>query len=201
VGITGEFGTGKSTIAKMLSRRWRSIEVDADKIAHACLKKSTDTYRKIVKHFGAAILNDSGDIDRKKLAKASFGNTQSIRRLSEIIHPVVIKEIEEIIKRAAKDRKTNVVIIDAPLLIESSLHRICDRIIVVKSSRAAQIARIRQKTGLTISDIMLRIKSQMPYRKKRAYADYVIDNNGTMEDTKDIAKKVVDHFNEYIRKK
>ncbi|MBN1871034.1 MAG: dephospho-CoA kinase, partial [Candidatus Omnitrophica bacterium] len=129
------------------------------------------------------ILDKKGRIDRARLSDAAFKEASSIKRLSNIIHPSVIKQIKQIIRKAHTCEKPKIVIIDAPLLIEARLHNICDIVIVVKTSRATQIRRIKKKMRISTEQIMARIKNQLPLKNKIRYADYVIDNSGPEVDT------------------
>lgn len=169
VGLTGSFGTGKTTVARMFKKLGAEV-IDADKIVHKFIDAST----------------------RKKLAKIVFKRKAYLELLCKIIHPLVIKRIKKEIKQLKP--KKNIVIIDAPLLIESGLHRIVDILIVVKAKKATQIQRAMRNTGLRKDEISKRIRFQMPLREKINLADFVIDNDGTIDETRrqvmDIWKKL-----------
>lgn len=180
IGLTGGFGTGKTFVSSILRSLGAKV-IDADKIAHDCLKKNGPVRRKVLKAFGRGVLSSGGSIDRSKLAEKVFGSRKKLAKLERIIHPEVIRSIMAGIARA---RFGQTVVIDAPLLIEAGLDRIADTIIVVKTSRSRQIARCMKKFGMDRRDVERRIAGQIPLNKKVRMADFVIDNNGTMSETR-----------------
>lgn len=186
IGVTGGFGTGKTTVAKMF-KALGAVVLDADKMAHKTFKKDTSSYERIVKVFGRDILDKSGKIDRAKLADLAFRNRSSLKKLCNIVHPAVIGRIKESI---SKVRRAPAIVIDAPLLIEAGLHKIVDYLVVVKTARSTQIKRVKKKTGLASDEIIRRIKNQMPLGKKAKMADYVINNEGGLDKTNRIVRTV-----------
>jgi len=187
LGITGSFGTGKTTVARLFAKFGAQV-IDADKLAHKVIKKGSREYKKIVTGFGGDILKLGGEIDREKLARKVFGKSSALRKLVGIVHPAVIMEIKRQLARV-KSRK-QVVIIDAPLLIESGLSRNLDKLIVVVASRENQINRLKKKTELNTSQILQRIKAQLPLKNKVIIADFIIDNNGSLTYTKKQVKEI-----------
>ena len=162
IGITGGFGTGKTTVAKIF-KALGAVVLDADKMAHGTFKKDTTSYKKIVGEFGKYILGKSGRIDRAKLGHFVFCNKKYLYKLCNIVHPMVVGNIK---KSISKLRNVPAVVIDAPLLIEAGLHNITDYLIVVKTPQSTQIKRTRKKTGLSAVEIIRRMKSQIPLSKK-----------------------------------
>jgi dephospho-CoA kinase len=179
VGLTGSFGTGKSTVAGML-RSSSTMVIDADRISHDLIKPGGQIYRDIIRLFGKGICLKKGIISRRKLGEIVFKNKNALAEFNEIVHPAIINKIQLRIKKA----KERVVILDAPLLFETGLDRISDKIVVVKSSLDKQIRRVEKKSGLSKPEIILRIKSQIPLKEKLRLADFVIDNNGTVANTR-----------------
>lgn len=178
-GLTGSFGSGKTYVAQVLKAYGAAI-IDADKIAHGLLKPGTCVYKKVVRAFGNEILRKDKSIDRARLGVIVFGNRRLLKNLNAIVHPEVIR----IIRRDIRAIRHKPVVLDAPLLIEAGLHRLADKLIVVKLNRVKQIARLRRKTSLPLADIKMRINAQMPLEDKVRLADFVIDNNGTREETR-----------------
>lgn len=179
IGITGSFGSGKSTVAKMFASYGAKL-INADRLAHRAVAPGTKAYKKITGVFGSAILKKDKRVDRKKLAGIVFDNKNLLKKLNAIIHPEVIRGI----KKQIKASRSRVVILDVPLLIEAGLEKIVDKLIVVKITNAMQIKRIQNKTSLSKKDILKRIKSQIPLRLKEQLADFIIDNDGAIEETK-----------------
>ncbi len=185
LGLTGSFGSGKSSVAAMLKSLGAEV-IDADMLAHRCLRPSTPSYRRIVKIFGTRILNPDKTVNRKKLAAVVFNDRGLLSKLNSIIHPGVISSIKGRIRRA----KAKIVALDAPLLIEAGLTSLADKIIVVSLNQGVQVRRLRKKFNLRKSEILKRIAFQAPMRKKIRLADFIIDNNGTIAQTKRQVKNI-----------
>lgn len=179
LGVTGSYGSGKSTVCSMLKHYGAEI-IDADKLAHRYLAISSKTYPKIIKAFGKGILDKNYAIDRKRLGRIVFKDKGSLRRLNNIVHPEVIRDIQEAIKRSPR----KVIAIDAPLLIEAGLDRSVDKIIVVNINKKEQIRRMQKKSASGRAKILKRIKCQIPLQQKIKLADFVIDNSASPQETK-----------------
>jgi dephospho-CoA kinase len=194
LGITGNFGCGKTTVAQMFIHLGAWV-IDVDKIYHELIRPKGALYKKIISEFGQEILADNKNIDRKKLGNIVFWKKKALKSLSQITHPLIIKKIRAELSRIMKTKKYRVVIIDAPLLIEADLLNIFDAIIVVKTNQKMQIERCVRQRRMKRADIIQRIRNQIPLAKKVSLADYVIDNNGTLQQTKkqveDIWRKVI----------
>ena len=198
VGITGSFGTGKTTVAGFF-RELGAAVIDADKIAHEAYRPASVAYRKIVRYFGPHILSGyRRRIDRKKLAAAAFASAAKRTFLCRLIHPAVVREIKAKVRQQRKKGK-RMVVIDAPLLIEAGLDNMVDVLVVVKAARAVQFRRLERKRGFSASDITARIKTQMPLMKKAALADYVIDNSGTISTTRKQVEALWDDLLDYLK--
>jgi dephospho-CoA kinase len=186
LGVTGSFGSGKSTVAGIF-RSYGAKIIDADKIAHCCIVSGTKTYKRICKAFGKDILKKNRTIDRTKLARIIFAHKDSLKKLNKIIHPEVIRIIRNKIKKslpAGRQGRAKIIVLDAPLLLEAGLRRMVDKLIVVKIKRAEQLKRTQRRFSFSREDILKRIKRQMPLPLKIRLADFVIDNSGTIGETK-----------------
>jgi dephospho-CoA kinase len=180
LGVTGSLGSGKSTVARMFEACGGEV-IDADKIGHSYLDPGTGIYRKIIKVFGNSILNPDRSIDRHKLSGLAFRDRKNLNKLNRILHPRIIREIKSRIKYS----KSSVLILDAPLLIEFGLQALVDKLIVVKINRVNQLKRLSErKVPLSNKQALRRIKFQMPLKDKIRLADFVIDNNGTLSQTR-----------------
>jgi len=182
IGLTGSLGSGKSTVAAMFTDLGAKV-LDADKIAHQQITPKGECFRKVISVFGKGILT-AGRIDRKKVAQRVFGDIRQLRELEQIIHPVVRKVIKTRIQQHKAKKGTGVLVIDVPLLFESKLNEYVDFSIVVKVNRGAQITRATKQLGMSKIDVERRIKTQMSLQQKIRLADVIIDNNGTLTNTK-----------------
>ncbi len=192
IGLTGSFGTGKTTVAGMLKKLGARV-INADSHAHAALAKGSAAYRAVVRAFGADVVGPDGSIDRRRLAHVVFKDKRLLSALCAIIHPLVITAIKKDIRaltRGTHGIRGRAIVIDAPLLIEAGLHTVVDTLVVVTASTATQRARCSAKFKITQREILDRTKNQMPLTKKVEMADYVIDNNGTREETNAQVEKI-----------
>jgi dephospho-CoA kinase len=182
IGLTGGIASGKSTVARMLQDMDIPI-IDADIEARKVVEKGEKAYLRIVKAFGSEILTATGDIDRVKLGSIVFHDEDKRLQLNEIVHPAVRERMnDEKVKYV--DSGNSVVILDIPLLFESKLSHMVDKTILVYVDAEVQLNRLMSRNQLIESEAMARIKSQMPLKDKIKLADAVIDNNGTIHDTK-----------------
>lgn len=182
IGITGSIATGKSTISKMLRELGYTV-VDADIAARVVVEPGEEAYDKIVEHFGKDILCSTGEIDRKKLGDLVFHNENKRLLLNSIVHPAVRRKMNEE-KEAAFNRGEKVVFLDIPLLYESNLTYMVDKVLVVYVDEKTQLERLMNRNQLTKQEAEARIHSQLPIEQKKERADAVIDNRGTIEQSK-----------------
>lgn len=186
IGVTGIFGSGKSTVSGIF-KSYGSKIIDADKIAHRHLLPGAKSYKRIVRSFGDSIIFKARkEIDRRKLGRVVFSNHKLLKKLNAIIHPEVIRDIKGNIRKS----KAGVIVLDAPLLLEAGLKKIVDDLIVVIIDRDELIRRLIKKTSLKRLEILKRIKSQIPQNVKSRFADFIIDNSGTVSETRKQVKKI-----------
>ena len=186
IGVTGSFGSGKTTVARMLARLGAYV-IDADEIYHALMRPSNKVYKKILRHFNNAILKKDRTIDRKKLAGLVFENRSKLNMLNRLVHPEVIKKINAIIRTR---KKKGVIIVDAALLVESNFYKEMDRLVVVRTNKGIQVQRMVRARGMARKEILQRITAQAPLKKKLALADFIIDNSGSRNETKAQVEKI-----------
>src|SRR5262245_14057991 len=182
IGLTGGIGSGKSTVAAMFGELGAEL-VDADQIARDVVRPGQPAYQEILAAFGRDILAADGTIDRKALGARVFADPTARRRLEALVHPRIGAESLRRIGQAGA-RGVPVVIYEASLLVESGLHKTMDGVIVVAASQAAQRARVAGRDGLSALELEQRIAAQLPTQEKVAVADWVIHNEGTLEDTR-----------------
>jgi dephospho-CoA kinase len=182
VGLTGGIASGKSTVSNMLKGRQITV-IDADIEARLAVKRGEPAFTQIVKEFGSDLIMQNGEIDRQKLGSIIFHDDQKRQLLNQIVHPEVRKRMtrkkEEAIANGEK-----IVILDIPLLFESKLMFMVDKIILVYVDQSTQLQRLIDRNNLTFEDADARVKSQMPLSDKIGMADELINNNGTIAETK-----------------
>ncbi len=194
IGITGGIACGKTTVSDLLADKG-AIPINADEIGHQLLKVDSPILNKLTETFGPDILDESGDVSRKKLGTIVFNDKVALEKLNSLMHPLIIERSRSQVRKFVVEDPSCIVLLDAPLLIEAGAYDSVDLIIVVTSSRELQIKRIiershSQNRPLTESEAQARIDSQMPVSEKVKYADIVIENNGTHEDL----QNQVDHI-------
>ena len=177
VGLTGNIGSGKSTVAQMLSERGATI-IDADVLARRAVELGTPAFGKIVARWGSSILAPDGHLDRAALRRVVFGDHAQLEELNQIVHPEVERLRVRLIDQA-KRRGDQVVVCDIPLLFERHMTDRFDRIVLVDSHRAIRLERLVKERGLRETEAMDMIAAQMPAELKRARADFIIENDGT----------------------
>jgi len=182
-GLTGGIASGKSTIARFLSEVGAQV-VDADKIAREVVKRGTPGYDAVLAFFGRTILLPDGDIDRKRLGEIIFNDPDKKASLDAIVHPLVFERSAEMIAQIAAETPDAVVIMDVPLLMEANMGRDLKEVIVVYVPEALQLERLMNRDGIDEQAAMARIRSQMPIEEKRRRATVVIDNSGTIVESR-----------------
>ncbi|HET7374860.1 MAG TPA: dephospho-CoA kinase [Gemmatimonadaceae bacterium] len=177
VGLTGNIGSGKSTVAQMFSERGATI-IDADILARRAVEVGTAAYGKIVARWGARVLAPDGHLDRGAVRRIVFADHDQLEELNQIVHPEVERLRVRLIEQARR-RGDQVVICDIPLLFERHMTDRFDRIVLVDASRALRLERLVKDRDLRETEAMDMIAAQMPAERKRARADYIIENDGT----------------------
>jgi dephospho-CoA kinase len=179
VGLTGGIGAGKSTVARMLAERG-AVVLDADDLARQAVEPGTPGYRKVVEQFGHDILLPTGEIDRKELGSRIFADRQARRALESVVHPEVFRLLADAVER---HRATDdVVVFDAPLIVETGLAGDFDLLVVVLTPGDVAVARLKADRGMPEDVARARIAAQAPPEMKEAAADVVIRNEGSLED-------------------
>lgn len=193
IGLTGGIATGKSLVSGILKGLGAYI-IDADKIAREVVEPYKPAWHEIIAFFGRDILNEDETINRKKLGEIVFNAPDKKKKLEEIVHPRVIDEENKMIKDYRRSNPQGIVVIDAALLIEGGGHKRVDRLIVVYADRETQIKRLMERDGLSRENVEKRINSQMPLDEKVKMADFVIDNNKSMRDTRNQVRDLFDRL-------
>jgi dephospho-CoA kinase len=180
VGLTGNIASGKSTVAQLLSEHGATI-IDADVLARRAVEKGSPVYDAIVKRWGTSILAPEGHLDRAALRRVVFSDAKELEALNDLVHP----EVERLRKARVAEAKTRgdkLVVCDIPLLFEKKMVDRFDKIVLVDAPRPLRLERLVNERALRETEAMDMIAAQMPAELKRARADYVIDNGGTLSD-------------------
>lgn len=179
VGLTGGIGSGKSTVARLLERRG-AVVFDADLLAREAVEPGTPGHAAVIERFGADVLAPGGELDREALASIVFADPSARRDLEEIVHPEVRRLFAEG-SEAYRDTD-RVVVFSAPLLVETGMHTAFEILVVVSATVATQIERLMRQRGMSESSIRARIEAQAPLEDKAAVADFLVDNEGTLDE-------------------
>jgi dephospho-CoA kinase len=174
VGLTGGIATGKSTVAQMF-KRYGAVVIDADQLARDVVRPGKPAWRDIVRVFGKGVLDSNRSINRQALAAIVFADRRKLRRLERIIHPRVARQQQRLTRHIAERSPHAVVVYEVPLLFESGAHKRVDKVIVVTADRETQIARLKQRNGLSRREAVRRINNQMALAQKVDRADAVLD--------------------------
>lgn len=186
IGLTGGIASGKSTVSNMLKTKGFTI-VDADIAARKVVEPGEPAYEQIIEAFGEGILLQDLTLDRKKLGALIFADEALRMKLNSIVHPAVRAWMTREKDRAIENGKKTV-FLDIPLLFESRLTYMVERTILVYVDEETQLKRLMARNGLSEKEAQMRIRAQMPLSEKKALADAVLDNNGSLEETKQIGR-------------
>ena len=213
VGLTGGIASGKSVVGEMFVARGAHL-VQADRIAHQLMLPGQPVYNEVVRHFGGAILNRDLSVNRAKLAEAAFGSNTAaassadssrIQELNRIVHPAVLRSQEEWMEETGRQDPRAVAIVEAALIIEAGAAKRFDRLIVVTCSDEQRIARFaaRQKIDLEASrkEVARRMAAQLPEAEKIKAADFVIDNSGSLDQTRGQVRQVWEKLRDEANRK
>jgi dephospho-CoA kinase len=201
VGLTGGIAAGKSVVGEMFVALGAHV-VQADRIAHSLMQPGEAVYNEVVRHFGREILNPDGSVNRAKLAEVAFGpasdaegkRASRIEELNRIVHPVVIRSQDEWMHAISQQDPQGVAIVEAALLLEAGVANHFDRLIVVTCGAEQRVARFaaRQKIAVEAArkEVVRRMAAQLPDEEKIKAADHVIDNSGSLDQTREQAHRV-----------
>ncbi len=182
VGLTGGIASGKSLVSSYLQDLGAAI-IDADELARKAVVPHSPAWQEIREYFGAGVFQPDGNIDRKKLADLVFNSRSEREKLNSIIHPRVIESTLRLKEKHQNEKRAPLIVIDAPLLIETGMYEHVDEVWVIAVPEQTQLERLVERDGLSMQRAQNRLASQMPLSEKLQYADRVIDNSGEIEKT------------------
>jgi dephospho-CoA kinase len=180
IGLTGGIGSGKSTVAAMLAGLGAHV-IDSDRIGHEVYRPGTEGFARVVEAFGPRIVAADGTIDRHALGAIVFVDPAQLARLNAIVHPLIGEEVRRRIAAALDAGDRRPIFIEAAAMLEAGW-RFFDAIWVVSASPETAIARVTASRGITREDVERRLAAQMPEAQRRALAQVVIENDGTLDD-------------------
>ena len=184
IGLTGGIASGKSTVSAMLAGLGAAL-VDADRIAREVVEPGRPELIEIARVFGEDVLNEDGSLNRKRLGQIVFADAERRKRLEHILHPSIRRIMVQRMNELEQADPRRLVVVDVPLLFESGLQTMFQRTMLVYVPPEVQLKRLMERDNLTREQALERIAAQMPIDRKREMADIVIDNSGTMEQTRE----------------
>ncbi len=186
--LSGPIASGKSTVGGFFEKLGATL-IDADSLAHRVYRPGSPVYRAIVKRYGRRILQPNRRIDRKGLAGIVFRSKKERKWLESVTHPATLRLIGKLMQKAIRD-KSPLILVEAALHVETGYYRSFEGLILVKATPEIQIRRLVKHKAKTPAEARLRVKSQMPIAKLLRYADWVIDNSGSLKETRRQVKKL-----------
>ncbi len=191
IGLTGGIGSGKSTVSGFLAELGAVI-INADEVGHEVFKPDTQGWRQVVTAFGRQILKTNGEIDRNKLGEIVFTDSEALARLNSLVHPLVYEVVKAQLEQYRQEG-VGVVVLEVPLLIdvplakkagEPSLLDEVDEVWVTEAPEATVLERLKGRAGLSETESLARIRSQLPSEERLRRADVVIDTNCRLDELK-----------------
>ena len=190
IGLTGGIGSGKSSVAEMFKDEGAYV-IDFDYLARVVVEPDTPAWRDIVEHFGPEILLPDRTLNRSKLAEIVFSDAQSRKALEGFTHPRIIEKQDTLLEEIKTRDPKAIVIVDVPLLFELSLNKNFDKVILVYVSRDVQIERAIKRDALLREEVEKRLEAQINIEKKKLLSDYIINNEGSLKNTMDQVRRVI----------
>ena len=192
IGITGSSGAGKSTICKMLKNEYKVKIINADKVAKKLSRKGTSYTIEIIEKFGKDIVDEEGELRRKRLAELIYNDSEKRKKLNNCTFKYIKKEIEKLVKKEINT--DNTVIIDAPLLFECELDKLCDKVIGVISKRELQIERIVARDNIDYETAEKRLNAQETNEFYVKKCNEIIENNNDIFKIEEAVEKIAKKY-------
>jgi dephospho-CoA kinase len=196
VGLTGGIAAGKSVGGEMFAALGAHV-IQADEISHQLMQPGEEVYREVVRHFGAGILNPDGSVNRARLAETAFGTSAEsaagnqparVQELNQIVHPAVIRRQQEWMEQVGQRDPHAVAVVEAALILEAGMSKNLDRLVVVTCRPEQRIERLARRLKVDEEtarrEVARRMAAQLPDEEKTRAADYVIDNSGSLDETR-----------------
>ena len=198
IGVTGNFGTGKSTVCKIIEEFGYPI-IYSDSLAKELMVKNEELKKRIIENFGEEAYLEDGSLNRKWLAEKAFANSpeseQILARLNAIVHPFVLDETEKIITRLI-DEGNRMIFFESALIFEANIQNLFDYIILVDSKKEKIYERMEKLGKFSKEDVDLRLQRQIPAKEKYNSVDFIIQNNGSLDELKTNVKLILEMLEE-----
>ena len=191
IGLTGGIGTGKTEICRILGELGAYV-IDADRIVHESYRNNSKIRTAVVAEFGVGIVSSDGDIDRAQLGSIVFGDIHALRRINNVIHPLVLEELRSRLD-TIQCSGVEVVVVEVPLLVEAGWNSIFDEVWVTVVDEETAIRRTTERSGLSSKKIRARIRSQTDDEARLSIADAVIDNTADVSELEDRVRELWDN--------
>jgi len=198
IGVTGGIGSGQSTVCKYLNEIGAKV-IDVDRKAKQIINKDRSLQAALKKTFGNEIFTKDGKLDRRLLASLAFQSEEKTQALNRLVHPKMVAEVIEEMENARFSQKYPIIAIDAALIYEISIEQMFEYIIVVYTSLKHRLSRVMKRDNQTRDEVMARVRRQISLDEKKKWADFVIDNDGSLEDLKKQTQTVFDKITDEIQ--
>lgn len=193
IGLTGGIASGKSTVTAILRELGVTV-IDADEVNKGLAQNGGKVWQAIYDHFGSRYFWPNGEMNRKALGNLIFTDNEARETLNRITHPIIQREMEEVLRKIEMEQNPPLAVMDVPLLFESGWDRFMDEVWVVSVPEELQILRLMERNNLTREQAMLRANSQMSLQEKCRLADRVIDNSLTVQHTREQVERILKDF-------
>ncbi len=183
LGVTGGVATGKTTVVQMFEQLGTPL-IDFDLLSRWVVKPGKPAWKEIVAYFGEQVLLEDRTLNRKKLSEIVFRDTEKRKKLEEFIHPRIQEEFVKLVKEYTAKNPDAIIQVDVPLMIEVNLQYLFHKILLVYMPEEMQIERLMKRDQISHEMARNIIRAQLPIEEKRGYADFIVDNSGTLEETR-----------------
>jgi dephospho-CoA kinase len=200
VGLTGGIGSGKSTVAAMFSKRGAYV-IDYDELAHYVVEPDKPAWKDIVEFFGESVLKEDRTLDRPRMGEIVFADKDKRKKLESFIYPRLAEEYSNRISKILEKDHDAIIIADVPLLFETGMQNMFEKIILVYATREQQLSRTIERGGLDKENALRRLEAQMPLDEKITRSDYVIHNTNSLAATETEVQTVWEDLHRLSREK
>ena len=197
IAVTGGIGSGQSTVCAILKEYGCKV-IDVDKKAKQIIGKDKSLQKELQDAFGNKIFSHTGRLNRHLLASIAFRDEEKTRLLNKLVHPRMVAEIVEEMEEARFSQRYPLIVIDAALIFEISIEQMFDAVVVVYTNLKKRIERVKERDKLKDDDILSRVNRQIPLEEKRKWADFEINNNGTLEDLRFQTRKLYEKLTDSV---